>query len=513
MAEHYRTGPDQTVERPAIGRRSSECQVDCVNLLIPGPVTLVAGATSRRRRHAAHRRAGGVGARLPARRRHGGHPGRHQLPGPGGRQQPGHRAARAGSGRPSGRRARPPAGLLGADDSCRRCAGGSPGRCGTAPCRWMLPGLAEHLRATVVNQIAIDQPKYSGFQTRWPTPAASERDRAVPYGKRGRRRPCWTPWRRAPGVRAILAPHGLAAPRLPDHRAAAVLPLTLFSCLFGGLLALPWTYEEGWRLMLVTYRAGARSRRQQPAERSGGLAVGWTGRTISGCATARIRWRWAAAALDPRSLLALTGAWRCSLACWCAGAPAVPGLLAGRGRGPAAVVLYLAAEASGPGGGGGISGVGAAHGGRRLLGGERRLGPGDRAAVDALFGLGPTVVVLAKHADKRRDDAARGIRTLAVILGPRWGPGLTAALALIQISWGVGWAWGASRWAYLLLLAACRRWCHWCTSVPVRGPVHRPKGYPASLWPLWYTAAGFRFARASGLALVECAPTRFPTTC
>jgi aminoglycoside phosphotransferase (APT) family kinase protein len=41
MAEHYRTGPDNSVERPAIGRRSSECQVDCVNLLIPGPVELV----------------------------------------------------------------------------------------------------------------------------------------------------------------------------------------------------------------------------------------------------------------------------------------------------------------------------------------------------------------------------------------------------------------------------------------------------------------------------------------
>ena len=41
MVEHYRNGPDQTVERPAIGRRSSECQVDCVNLLIPGPVDLV----------------------------------------------------------------------------------------------------------------------------------------------------------------------------------------------------------------------------------------------------------------------------------------------------------------------------------------------------------------------------------------------------------------------------------------------------------------------------------------
>jgi aminoglycoside phosphotransferase (APT) family kinase protein len=45
MAEHYRTGPDKTVERPAIGRRSSECQVDCVNLIIPGPVESVAEST------------------------------------------------------------------------------------------------------------------------------------------------------------------------------------------------------------------------------------------------------------------------------------------------------------------------------------------------------------------------------------------------------------------------------------------------------------------------------------
>ena len=41
MAEHYRSGPDKTVERPAIGRRTSECQVDCVNLLIPGAVEMV----------------------------------------------------------------------------------------------------------------------------------------------------------------------------------------------------------------------------------------------------------------------------------------------------------------------------------------------------------------------------------------------------------------------------------------------------------------------------------------
>jgi aminoglycoside phosphotransferase (APT) family kinase protein len=38
MAQIYRDASEKSVERPAIGRRSSECQVDCVNLLIPGPI-------------------------------------------------------------------------------------------------------------------------------------------------------------------------------------------------------------------------------------------------------------------------------------------------------------------------------------------------------------------------------------------------------------------------------------------------------------------------------------------
>ncbi|MEQ8660337.1 MAG: phosphotransferase, partial [Gammaproteobacteria bacterium] len=44
MFAHHRDGSERSAERPAIGRRSSECQVDCVNLLIPGAVTLPAGA-------------------------------------------------------------------------------------------------------------------------------------------------------------------------------------------------------------------------------------------------------------------------------------------------------------------------------------------------------------------------------------------------------------------------------------------------------------------------------------
>lgn len=36
MAQSFRNGSETSVERPAIGRRSSECQIDCVNMLIPG---------------------------------------------------------------------------------------------------------------------------------------------------------------------------------------------------------------------------------------------------------------------------------------------------------------------------------------------------------------------------------------------------------------------------------------------------------------------------------------------
>ncbi|HEX7036724.1 MAG TPA: phosphotransferase family protein [Pseudomonadales bacterium] len=167
MAEHYRTGPDKTVERPAIGRRSSECQVDCVNLLIPGPVELVAprdltesddmpridellvsvrdflhqdamAATTGRTNFLARVAGNSIDIVL------------REL-------ALGERARAA-----EHRRLRE---LLNAEGSLSEL-------------RWKLtralrdgslaldaPGLAEHLRSTVVNQIAIDQPKYTGYRT------------------------------------------------------------------------------------------------------------------------------------------------------------------------------------------------------------------------------------------------------------------------------------------------------------------------------------------------------------
>lgn len=40
MAHTWRTGDTPSLERPVIGRRSSEAQMDCVNLLIPGDIAL-----------------------------------------------------------------------------------------------------------------------------------------------------------------------------------------------------------------------------------------------------------------------------------------------------------------------------------------------------------------------------------------------------------------------------------------------------------------------------------------
>jgi aminoglycoside phosphotransferase (APT) family kinase protein len=166
MAEHYRRGPDKTVERPAIGRRSSECQVDCVNLLIPGPVARVEpgeieslsdlprvdelltsvrdylrgdvmAATEGRLNFLARVASNALDIVL-----------RELATGEALRER---EHERLGA-------------LLGGSE-------------GLTPLRWRLveslrdgsmpldqPGLAEHLRQTVVNQVAIDQPRYSGFK-------------------------------------------------------------------------------------------------------------------------------------------------------------------------------------------------------------------------------------------------------------------------------------------------------------------------------------------------------------
>ena len=166
MTEHYRQGLDRSVERVTIGRRTTECQVDCVNLLIPGPVELVAapddvvdpdmprleelvGAT----RDFLH---GPVREETTGRTRF------HALVA-GNALDIVHRDLEFGDEHRRRERER----------LCRLLDADGP----LLELRWKLvhairdgrmaldeTRLHDHLRATVVNQIAIDQPKYSGFR-------------------------------------------------------------------------------------------------------------------------------------------------------------------------------------------------------------------------------------------------------------------------------------------------------------------------------------------------------------
>ena len=167
MAQIYRAGPDRSVERAAIGRRTSECQIDCVNLLIPGPVKpLTAEATrstldmpradelatsvrdflrdevmpSTRGRTSFLARVAGNSLDILLRELELG---------------PAHRAReQAGLERILGRSG---------DLEMLRWELVRALRDGAIPLDH--PGLADHLRETVADQVAIDQPRYSGYRT------------------------------------------------------------------------------------------------------------------------------------------------------------------------------------------------------------------------------------------------------------------------------------------------------------------------------------------------------------
>lgn len=286
---------------------------------------------------------------------------------------------------------------------------------------------------------------------------------------------------------------------------AAVLPLTLTSCLFGGLLAAPWTVEAGARLALVTValllaHAASNLVNDQIDWRLGVDRHGYPRLRYGVHPLAQGLMR----PLGHALLTFVVGGLALALGylvCRQAGGPAYTLALAGaallvfytwplKRLGLGEVAVWLAW-------------------GPLMVGGVYWVVSGDWgpeiAVLSALFGLGPTVVVFAKHADKRRDDAAKGIRTLPVRLGATWGPRVTMLLAAAQLGGVVLWAGRSASWTYLLVLAALPALGGLIRVCLAARPGARPRGFPAHLWPLWYTAAGFRFARAMGLAMVAAA--------
>ncbi len=166
MADAWRRGETPTLERPVIGRRSSEAQMDCVNLLIPGEFQLPAMDTPLSEGTRLPMNAelvSGVAAFL-----------KNDVAG----KLSSHDqflARVAANSLGIAQREMQFGGALAEQEQFR--LGKLLGRtAGLDALRWELveklrgdlpldtPGLAEHLRQTVACQLAIDQPRYSALQ-------------------------------------------------------------------------------------------------------------------------------------------------------------------------------------------------------------------------------------------------------------------------------------------------------------------------------------------------------------
>lgn len=127
----------------------------------------------------------------------------------------------------------------------------------------------------------------------------------------------------------------------------------------------------------------------------------------------------------------------------------------------------------------------------------------DAALVGFVYACGPTAVLFGKHTDKRAFDAAKGIRTLPVILGDLWSRRTTVALMWAQpVLATVLVAAGRLPWPVLAVWAAAPRLRAISQRFAVPRPDERPADFPAYAWPTYFAAFAFLANRTTGALLL-----------
>ena len=113
--------------------------------------------------------------------------------------------------------------------------------------------------------------------------------------------------------------------------------------------------------------------------------------------------------------------------------------------------------------------------------------------------LAATTVLFGKHIDKLEADAAKGIRTMPVLLGETDARAATVVMFTLEyvlvacliltgyFSWLLLTVVGALPWYW----RALRLYSH-------PRPAEPPKEYPPNIWPLWYAAVAFQHTRRFG---------------
>lgn len=118
------------------------------------------------------------------------------------------------------------------------------------------------------------------------------------------------------------------------------------------------------------------------------------------------------------------------------------------------------------------------------------------AWLSLVFALGPTTVLFGKHTDKLEADRAKGVHTLPVLLGERASRHCVLVMVAAQYLLCVALV-ARSSFGWPLLLVGCslpglRRLV---AAYRQPKPASRPGGYPAAVWPLWFSALAFGHTR------------------
>lgn len=122
------------------------------------------------------------------------------------------------------------------------------------------------------------------------------------------------------------------------------------------------------------------------------------------------------------------------------------------------------------------------------------------ALVSLVYALGPTTVLLGKHTDKLKEDKAKGIRTLPVIIGEKASRysviGLWIVQYLLVIYLVVTNQLGP---AILLVLLSIPQFIKQTKVMAKKRPEHAPEGVEGKGWPLYLVGRAFTFNRSFGI--------------
>ncbi len=113
-----------------------------------------------------------------------------------------------------------------------------------------------------------------------------------------------------------------------------------------------------------------------------------------------------------------------------------------------------------------------------------------------LYALGPTAVLFGKHIDKLEFDAAKGVRTLPVLLGESLARRCVQAMLITQyLGCVLLVVTGREHWILLLVFLATPFLVRQLRNFSRTKPTQRPQEFPENLWPLWFAPNAFAHTR------------------